>query len=62
MAKIKQKEYTVHVKRDVLFEAKVKADTVEGALELAKSMSIEALWKTPGDVIDDTHRITAVFE
>jgi len=60
--KKKQKEYTIFVKRDVLFEAKIKADTIDEALGLANDMDAEALWKTPGDILDDERKITAVFE
>ena len=62
MKKPKQKEYTVHVKRDVLFEARIRANTMREAFEKVESMSTDALWDTPGDIIDDEHTITAVFE
>jgi hypothetical protein len=62
MAKKTKKEYIVYVKRDVLFEAKIKADTIDEALGLANGMDAEDLWKTPGDIIDDARVITAVFE
>ena len=60
--KKKQKEYTIFVKRDVLFEAKIKADTIDEALGLANRMDAQDLWKTPGDILDDERKITAVFE
>lgn len=62
MAKAKQKQYTIYVKRDVLFEAKIKADSIDEALGLANGMGSENLWDTPGEIIDDSHVITAVFE
>jgi hypothetical protein len=55
-------KYTIHVKRDVLFEAQVSAKTIEEALEKAKALTVEQLWLTPGGIIDDEHKITAVFE
>jgi hypothetical protein len=62
VAKKTKKEYTILVKRDVLFEAKIKANTLDEALELANSMSADDLWMTPGDITDDERKITAVFE
>jgi hypothetical protein len=62
MAKKTQKEYTIFIKRDVLFEATVKADTIDEALGLANGMTTEELWDTPGDIQEDSHVITAVFE
>ncbi len=59
---MKKKKYTVHVKRDVLFEAKISAGTIDEALGLANGMTAAQLWKTPGEVIDDERMITAVFE
>lgn len=55
-------KYTLYVKRDVLFEAHITAPTIEEAFEKAKDMTTEQLWDTPGDIIDDAHKITAVFE
>jgi hypothetical protein len=62
MAKIKQKEYTIHVKRDVLFEAKIKAASIDEAFGFVKGMSAADLWDSPGEVIDDSHAVVAVFE
>ena len=59
---MKKKIFTIYVKRDVLFEAKIKADTLKEALEKAQSSTTAQLWDTPGDIIDDNHIITAVFE
>ncbi len=60
--KSKKKEYTIYVKRDVLFEAKIKADSIDEALGLANGMTAAQLWKIPGEIIDDERTITAVFE
>lgn len=57
-----QKEFVIYVNRDVLFEAKIKANPIREALETAEGMSTDKLWETPGDIIDDGHTITAVFE
>ncbi len=62
MKKLKKKQYTVNVKRDVFFEARIEADTMREAFEKAEAMSTDELWNTPGDIIDDEHKITAVFE
>ena len=62
MMKKKQKEFTIHVKRDVLFEAKIKAESIDEALGFANGMGTEKLWLAPGEIIDDAHVITAVFE
>jgi hypothetical protein len=62
MKKKTQKEYTIFVKRDVLFEAKLKADTLEEALGLANTMDAADLWDALGDILDDKREITAVFE
>ena len=59
--KVKVREFTVNVQRDVLFEARVQADTIKEALDKAVAMSTEQLWATPGDILDDEHEITAVF-
>jgi hypothetical protein len=58
----KKKEFVVHVKRDVLFEAKIKADTITDALAIASNMTTEELWGAPGSIVADEHKITAVFE
>ena len=59
---MRKKEYTVYVKRDVLFEARIKADSIDDALGKANGMTTPQLWDTPGDIIDDERTITAVFE
>ncbi len=55
-------KYTIRVKRNVLFEACITALTIKEALEKAEAMSTEQLWLTPGEILDDEHKITAVFE
>lgn len=60
--KTKNKKYTLHVKRDVLFEAEIKAESIEQALEKARVKGSDGLWSVPGEIIDDEYRITAVFE
>ena len=58
----KQQTFDVWVKRDHLFTAKIKADSLEQALEKAKAMSIEQLVDAPGETIDSDHKLTAVME
>jgi hypothetical protein len=59
--KIKKQEFTVSVKADVFFEAKIKALTLCEALETAEKMDFTALWESPGDIISSEHNVTAVF-
>lgn len=59
---MKQKKFTVYYKVDAVYEGTVPANSLEEALQKAKSMSKEELDKTPGDVIDEEIKITAVFE
>lgn len=59
---LKKKVFDVWVKRDHMFTAKIKAETLEEALSLAKAMSIEQLVDAPGETIDSDHVFTAVLE
>jgi len=56
------KRFDVWVRRDHQFTAKIKADTLEQALEIAKLMTIEQLMDAPGETIDSEHKFTAVME
>jgi hypothetical protein len=58
----KQKKFTVHYKVDSIREAYIPADDITEALEKAKTMNLAQLDAAPGDIIDEEHRITAVFE
>jgi hypothetical protein len=60
--KKKAKTFDVWIKREHIFTAKIKGDTLEEALALAKSMTIEQLLDAPGETIDSEHRFTAVME
>lgn len=62
MAKKSKKTFTVHVKADVLFESTIEADTLKEALEKAESMPYDTLYSAPGELMDVTHKVTAVFE
>lgn len=62
MSKKKAKTFDVWVRRDHLFTSKIEADTLEDALVIAKSMSIDDLVDAPGETIDSEHRFTAVLE
>ncbi len=62
MAKKENKKFDIWVRRDHLFTAKIKADTLEQALEIAKSMSIDQLVEAPGETVDSEHKFTAVME
>jgi hypothetical protein len=57
-----QKKFDVWVKRDHIFTAKIKADTLEEALATAKSMTIEQLIDAPGETVESEHTFTAVME
>jgi len=59
---MKKQTYDVWVRRDHLFTAKIKADSLEGAFQLAKSMSIEQLMDAPGETVESEHKLTAVME
>jgi len=59
---MKKRKFTVYVQRDVFFEATVRAESLQEALEKAESMMTTELWDTPGDIMTDEHKITAVFE
>lgn len=60
--KVKVPVFTVNVQRDVLFEACIEAPTFKEATEKALTMTTEALWDSSGAVLDDSHKITAIFE
>ncbi len=62
MSKSKKPKFDVWVKREHTFTAKIEADSLEQALEIAKSMSIERLLDAPGDTIESEHKFTAVLE
>lgn len=59
--KVKVPVFTVNVQRDVLFEARIEAPTFKEALNRVLTMTTEELWDTPGSVLDDNHKITAIF-
>jgi hypothetical protein len=59
---MKKKTFDVWIRRDHHFSAKIKADSLEQALETAKQMSIEQLVDAPGETIDSEHKFTAVLE
>lgn len=62
MKKPKKPKFDVWVRRDHLFTAKIEADSLEQALEIAKSMDIDQLVDAPGETIDSEHKFTAVLE
>ena len=59
--KNKKKRFTIHVKADLLYEARIEADSLKEALEIADGMGHDELWKTPGAIIDSEREITGVF-
>lgn len=59
---MKQKKFIVHYHLDAVYDAQISANSLEEALQKAKSMSKKELDAAPGDVLDQTIRITAVFE
>ena len=56
------KKFDVWIRRDHQFTAKIEADTLEEALAIAKTMSIEDLLDIDGETIDSEHKFTAVME
>lgn len=60
--KTKTKKFDVWVTRTHQFIAKVKADTLEEAIQIARAMSIDELVSAPGETIDSEHAFTAVLE
>jgi hypothetical protein len=56
------KKFDVWIRRVDTFTATIEADTLEQALELAKTYSIDELSDAPGENIDSEHRFTAVIE
>ena len=59
---MKKKKFTVHYHVDAVYEATISAESIEEALQKAKGMTSAQLHATPGDVLDEEVRITAVFE
>jgi hypothetical protein len=59
---MKKKKFIVYYHVDGVYEARVTAESLEAALQQAKQMSKVQLDATPGDVLDETIRITGVFE
>ena len=59
---MKQKKFTIHYHVDAVYEAQIPANSLEEALQMAKGMSNAQLHATPGGVLDEEVRITAVFE
>lgn len=62
MTKKDVKKFDVWVKRDHLFTATIKADTLEQALETARNMDIDELLDAPGETVDSEHKFTSVME
>lgn len=60
--KVKQKVFEVHVTGDIFYTAKIKADTLKGALEIAESLSHNELTDLPGEMMDGEIKIVGVFE
>jgi hypothetical protein len=60
--KKKDKKFDVWVLREYSFTAKIKADSLEEALEAAKGMSIYQLLDAPGEEIDSNHTFTAIMQ
>jgi hypothetical protein len=60
--KEKLKKFTVHVKADIFYEAKISAPSMQDALKLAESSSHDHLWALPGDILDSEKTITGIFE
>ena len=58
----KQKVFDVWVERKHLFTVKIKADTLEEALQIARQMNIDKLLDADGETIDSEHRLTSVME
>lgn len=59
---MKAKTFDVWVRRDHYFTAKIKAQSLAHALEIALSMKIDQLIDAPGETIDSEHKITGVME
>jgi len=59
---MKQKKFTIHYHVDGVYEATIPADSLSDALKKANEMTKEQLDATPGTVMDEQIRITAVFE
>ena len=57
-----KKKFDVWIKREYSFTVKIKAETLEEALAIAKSMTIEQLVNAPGEEVDSEHTFTAVME
>jgi hypothetical protein len=61
MTKKEQKEYTIHfnVFREVTVE--IKADSFSDAIEQAKTMDGQDVVELPGELLDETLEITAIY-
>jgi hypothetical protein len=59
--KPKQKDYTIHfnVFREVMVE--IKADSFSDAIEQAKAMTGENVTDLPGELLEETLEITAIY-
>jgi hypothetical protein len=60
--KPEQKDYTIHFKvfREVTVD--IKADSFSDAIEHAKIMDGQDVMDLPGELLDETIEITAIFE
>ena len=59
---MKQQKFIIHYHLDGLYEARISADSLEEALQKAKGMNATQLNAATGQILDETVRITAVFE
>jgi len=54
--------FDVWIERKHIFTARVVADNLEQALDVARHMTLDELLDAPGDTCDSEHKITGVMK